>query len=292
MTSGKGAVKDGVFRRPRLRRGGGAFLCLLLLAAFLSFPRNEACARTGEGREARSPSNEALAERIALLEKALAFRGEGERMELGGDFLGALLSFKRSHALYPDSSLERKIGTLTAGEPSAPRPDLQPLRDRIALLEELLAGLAPLENLFGPEAPPPVTSGPGVAAPPEDGFLGSEDADWKNYPDLAEEKTAIEESFEEFRSALKEGDIPRAVSRIDEDRQEEYAALFAHRPEAMASFAELLEKSEMRFLSAPERADPATSSALRTSEYAVELDGFTFYVRWIKVDGQWVLFDF
>ncbi|PKN48596.1 MAG: hypothetical protein CVU63_04565 [Deltaproteobacteria bacterium HGW-Deltaproteobacteria-20] len=266
-------------------------MLFLLLAALLPVPRNEACAQTEGGRESHPPSNETLRERIALLEKALSFRGEGERMEQGGDFLGALLSFKRSHTLYPDPELERKIRELTAGEPSSPRPDLQPLRDRIALLEELFAGLGTLDSLFGPEETP-VSSGPVVAVPPGEEFTGNEDPDWKNYPDLPEEKAAIEESFDELRSALKEGDIERAVSVIDEDRREEYAALFAHKPEAMPSFAELLENAEMSFFSAAERADPATSTALRTSEYAVVLDGFTFYVRWIKVDGKWVLFDF
>lgn len=299
MSSGKSAVPARSFRGPRVRRGGSVVLWLLflLLAALLPVPRNEARAQTEGGREARSPSNEALRERIALLEKALSFRGEGERMEQGGDFLGALLSFKRSHTLYPDPALERKIRELTAGEPSSPRPDLQPLRDRIALLEELLAGLGTLDSLFGPEETP-VSSGPVAAVPPgeerspEEEFTGSENPDWKNYPDLPEEKAAIEESFDELRNALKEGDIERAVSVIDEDRREEYAALFAHKPEAMPSFAELLENAEMIFFSAAERADPATSTALRTSEYAVVLDGFTFYVRWIKVDGKWVLFDF
>lgn len=299
MSSGNSAVSARGVREARVRRGGSIlfWLLFLLLAALLPVPRNEACAQTEEGREARSPSNETPRERIAQLEKALSFRSEGERMEQGGDFLGALLSFKRSHALYPDPLLERKIRELTAGEPSSPRPDLQPLRDRIALLEELLAGLDTLDTLFGPEETP-LSSGPVAAVPPgeghspEDEFTGSEDPDWKNYPDLPEEKAAIEESLDEFRSALKEGDIERAVSVIDEDRREEYAALFAHKPEAMPSFAELLDTAEMSFFSAAERAAPGTSTALRTSEYAVVLDGFTFYVRWIKVDGKWVLFDF
>ena len=93
MSSGKSAVPARSFRGPRVRRGGSVVLWLLflLLAALLPVPRNEARAQTEGGREARSPSNEALRERIALLEKALSFRGEGELMEQGGDFLGALL---------------------------------------------------------------------------------------------------------------------------------------------------------------------------------------------------------
>jgi len=226
-----------------------------------------------------------LEERIALLEKALEYRMEGEAKEIRGDAVGALAAYRQSYALYEDPFLEEKIrflekvaeqlsGTLPSGRVP---PDLEPLRERIAYLERLLAGPGFSEDFVDPLG--------------EDLFE-DEDADWRNYPDLAEEKAAIEENFEEFRSALKEKDIPRAVSHIDLGCREEYAALFAHNPEAMPSFAEILEKAEMSFLAAADRADPATSTSLRTSEYAVELDGFTFYVRWIKVEDRWVLFDF
>ena len=60
----------------------------------------------------------------------------------------------------------------------------------------------------------------------------------------------------------------------------------------MPSFADLLEKADMSFMSAHENADPGTSSTLRTSEYAVDVGGFIFYVRWVKRDGKWVLYDF
>lgn len=88
------------------------------------------------------PANDALRERIALLERALALREEGWRMKRGGDLPGALLSFRRSLEIYPDPELERMARELESGPESRHRPDLQPLRDRIAALERLAAGAA------------------------------------------------------------------------------------------------------------------------------------------------------
>ncbi|NLA90061.1 MAG: hypothetical protein GX843_00230, partial [Synergistaceae bacterium] len=91
---------------------------------------------------------------------------------------------------------------------------------------------------------------------------------------------------------LRAGDIEKAASLLDEGRIDLYSALFVHRPEAMASFADLLDGAEMTFLSDPEESDPSASSTCRTIEYAVDMEGFTFYVRWIKMGEKWVLFDF
>ena len=253
-----------------------------LLLACLFFPAFSGVSRGEAGENLLQP----LEERIALLEKALAYRMEGEAKETGGDLIGALQAYRQSYLLYEDSLLKEKIRSLEealkAFSGRTP-PDLEPLRKRIAYLEGLLRGAPPSEDV------PDLVNLPEL---PEEDLLWEEDSDWRNYPDLPEEKAAIEENFQEFRSALKEKDIPRAVSHIDAGCREEYAALFAHNPEAMPSFADLLERAEMSFLAAADRVNPATSSSLRTSEYAVEIDGFTFYVRWIKVDGQWMLFDF
>ncbi len=268
---------------PIFRRSLCRFLLalgLLLLSFFLFLPESP-----GGTFAEESPLVKPLQERIALLEEALQYRMEGERKEGEGDLAGALEAYGRSYALYEDALLRAKIRSLEeavknlAGDVSSGRtpPDLEPLRKRIAYLERLLGITGTPEDF---------------ADFPEEDLFEDEDADWRNYPDLPEEKAAIEESFEKFRSALKESDISRAVDCMDEGRREEYAALFAHNPKAMPSFAEVLEKAEMSFLAAPDRADPVTTTSLRTSEYAVELDGFTFYIRWIKVDGKWVLFDF
>lgn len=230
----------------------------------------------GGAESSPSPSNEELRHRISVLEQALLLRNEGHRMEGEGNVPGAMEAYRKSFVLYPDPRLEEKILSF--------RPDLQPLKDRIAFLESLRA--AKKTGTATASAPP--------AAPHEGGGVsaGQDNPDWRTYPDLPAEKKAIGEVFSSFRSALKAGDIGKAAVCVDESRRETYAALFEKKPEAMPSFAALLEGAEMSFLSAPENADPGTTSTLRTSEYAVDVGGFTFYVRWVKVDGKWLLFDF
>ncbi len=156
--------------------------------------------------------------------------------------------------LYPDSRLEKKVFSF--------RPDLQPLKDRIAYLESLRAAR---------QAGPATASGPAAACRRPGDSAGRDNPDWRTYPDLPAEKKAIGEVFSSFRSALKAGDTKRAAACVDESRRETYAALFENRPEAMPSFAALLDAAEMSFLSAPESADPGTTSTLRTSEYAVDV---------------------
>lgn len=246
---------------------------LLLLLTLFTFGRGA----VAEGKDASlRPSDSALRSRIAVLEEALFFRREGLRLKKEGYIPGAMEAFAKSLALYPDRELEGRMHSW--------RPDLQPLRDRIAFLSGLLAAQKPGE---GKTAPLP----PGLPALPEDSPGGRDTADWRTYPDLPAEKQAIEESLRGFRDALTAGDIAGASGFVDESCREVYAALFEQKPEAMPSFADLLEKADMSFMSAPENADPDTSSTLRTSEYAVDVGGFIFYVRWVKRDGRWVLFD-
>lgn len=258
-----------IFKGPSARRTcrflGPAGLLVCLLAV-----------KPGGAEPSVPPSNEWIHNRIAVLEQALFLRNEAHRMEAEGNVPGAMEACWKSFVLYPDSRLEKKVFSF--------RPDLQPLKDRIAYLESLRAAR---------QAGPATASGP-AAAPQAPGgdSAGRDNPDWRTYPDLPAEKKAIGEVFSSFRSALKAGDTKRAAACVDESRRETYAALFENRPEAMPSFAALLDAAEMSFLSAPESADPGTTSTLRTSEYAVDVGGFTFYVRWVKVDGKWMLFDF
>lgn len=245
--------------------------CFFLVPLFLLSPWGAGAATP------LSLSGSRLRDRIEVLEAALLHRNEGARMEAEGNIPGAIEAYSKSTGLYPDPALEQKIRSF--------RPDLQALRDRIASLEGLLAAQKPGGQLTA-SVPPRMPAISGEVRP------GEENADWKTYPDLPAEKKAIEESLGGFCSALEAGDIRSASEYVDEDRREVYASLFGRKPEAMPSFAALLEQAEMSFLSAPENSDPAASSTQRTSEYAVSVDGFTFYVRWIKRDGKWVLFDF
>lgn len=120
--------------------------------------------------------------------------------------------------------------------------------------------------------------------------LGLDDDNWQSYPNLEVEQKKIASSLHAFQSALRDGDIDKAASWIAEDKRGAYAALFANRPEAMASFAELLDSSELSYFGPPE--ESAASFRLRIAEYTVTIDDFDFYLRWAKVDDTWVLLDF
>jgi len=115
-----------------------------------------------------------------------------------------------------------------------------------------------------------------------------DDPDWQNYPDRKEEEAATSRTLEGFTEALKSGDVDTAVGFIVDERQSGYRELFASNPEAMASFGDLISSGEMSFLSEGSGGEPFN----RTAEYAVELDGFTFYVVLMKVGETWVLYDF
>ena len=121
-------------------------------------------------------------------------------------------------------------------------------------------------------------------------LLGLDDDDWQHYPDLRAERKKIEHSLEEFQHALRDGDVDGAAAWIAEDRRNAYAALFANRPEAMASFADLLDTCEMTSFGPP--GDPTADFRLRVAEYTVTVDGFDFYIRLAKMDDTWLLIDF
>ncbi len=112
--------------------------------------------------------------------------------------------------------------------------------------------------------------------------------EWKKFKDLKQEKDSIQKTLHSFTDALKQKNVDGAVKLIQIDRQEPYRELFNSRPEAMESFADILLKSEMSFLSAHSANEPKN----RTAEYKVVLDDFIFYVIFMKMDDEWVLYDF
>lgn len=247
-----------------------AFLVFLLILF--------AGAATAQGTLA--PSNQTLRRRIGTLEQALSFKKEGLGLAEKGDVPGAMEALAKSLRLYPDQVLEEKMASF--------RPDLRELKEKIDLLESLLA----VERLItGGDLVSPVPD-EGIPPPELDFPEKTDNPDWRSYSDFPVEKAAVEKALGGFRAAMKAGDVQKAVMTVDESRRETYGALFAHKPEAMASFADLLEKGRVSFFSAPEDGDPRTTSTLRTMEYALDVDGFTFYLRWIKAGGQWLLFDF
>ena len=159
------------------------------------------------------------------------------------------------------------------------------------------------QQAHAPVAPIPGKADPGgarqqvrkvslpVTTPVQDSdLLGTDEYDWRSAPDLQAEKQAIGQRQNDFRQAMDRKDIPGATALISEDRRDVYATLFAANPEAMPSFGALFQSAEITFLSPP--AEPEQDVTLRTAEYALELDGFTFYVRWMKDGETWFLADF
>ncbi len=145
------------------------------------------------------------------------------------------------------------------------------------------------EHGGGPQAP--LTAPQSVATPVQDSdLLGTDEYDWRKTPDLQAEKQAIGQRQNDFRQAMDRKDIPGATALIAKDRRDVYATLFASNPEAMPSFGALFESARITFLSPP--AEPEQAVTLRTAEYALDLDGFTFYVRWMKDGDTWFLADF
>lgn len=125
---------------------------------------------------------------------------------------------------------------------------------------------------------------------PDEDLLGTDEYDWRNDPDLDAEKQAIAQQVSGFQEALADKNIPAAISLIAEDQQDIFKALFDNNPDAMPAFGALLNDAEMDFLSPP--ADPEADFSVRTAEYALEKNGFTFYVRWMKDGDTWLLMDF
>jgi hypothetical protein len=170
-------------------------------------------------------------------------------------------------------------------------------------LAGVLSGCRPKQVVVlpEPEEPPaviveePTAPESTVAQPPWNdadllSILNKDNKDWGSYPDLSEEKAAIAEVLDEFTAAMVSKDVATAVACVFEGQQESYGLLFEAKLEAMPGFGELLAQAEMCFLS--ESRDPEKTTFLRTAEYKVELDGFAFYIRFIKTAEGWVLYDF
>jgi hypothetical protein len=123
---------------------------------------------------------------------------------------------------------------------------------------------------------------------PESDLPPLDDPDWRHYADREEEEAAIARTIDGFADAMRRGDSDGSLAFILEDRREAYRELFSTHSEAMPSFGDVIASGEMSFLSDGSGPTPYN----RIAEYAVEVDGFTFYVVLMKVGDTWVLYDF
>ena len=124
----------------------------------------------------------------------------------------------------------------------------------------------------------------------DEGLLGADDWDWQSAPDFGAEKSAISRQSDVFQQAMNNRDVAAATAVIAEDQRDVYEALFNNNPDAMPAFGALFDQARISFLAPPE--DPEGDTMARIAEYEIVLDGFTFYVRWVKDGDTWVLFDF
>ncbi len=122
----------------------------------------------------------------------------------------------------------------------------------------------------------------------ESEIQGQDAVDWRNYPDLKQEQDSIQKTLLSFTQTLKDSNPDTAIQFIEQEKQDAYRELFSSRPEAMESFADIISKAEISFLSAHSPTEPNN----RTAEYKVVLDDFTFYIILMKIDDEWVLYDF
>ncbi len=107
---------------------------------------------------------------------------------------------------------------------------------------------------------------------------------WKKQPDLKKEETAINETITSVRTAFTAKDTEKAVTLFAPDDREKFKAVFSKSPDIMPRIAKDMEKATLSFLSLD------TQDTLdRVAEYTMKIDGNTFYIVFIKVDGKWLI---
>jgi hypothetical protein len=110
---------------------------------------------------------------------------------------------------------------------------------------------------------------------------------WKKQPDLKKEETAINETLSGVRAALMAKDADIALTYIAPDDREKFKAVLAKSPDILPRMAKDMENAALSFLSLD------TDNTLdRIAEYAMKVDGNTFYIVFIKTGGKWFIKNF
>ncbi|WP_129633844.1 FHA domain-containing protein [Candidatus Oscillochloris fontis] len=104
-------------------------------------------------------------------------------------------------------------------------------------------------------------------------------------PPASVEQPAIAQTLDDLAAALRSGDVEAAMAQFAPTVRDEYRTIFAAHPERLAAMAAPLERAQLSFLAdyiAPE-------DGFRRAEVAVEVDGFTFAIGMVKVEGRWLV---
>jgi hypothetical protein len=107
---------------------------------------------------------------------------------------------------------------------------------------------------------------------------------WKKQPDLKKEDQAVQSVISDFGKALAAKDVKQAASYFAPEAREKYSQVLAISPDLLPQMAKDLEKATLSFLSLD-----TDFSLSRMAEYQLKVDGNTFYIVFIKIDGKWML---
>ena len=127
-----------------------------------------------------------------------------------------------------------------------------------------------------------------TAAQPTQATSEKGDPDWwKKQPDLKKEDQTIQTVMTDFGKALAAKDIKQVASYFSPDTREKYSQALALSPEALPQMAKDMEKANLSFLSLDTDFDLS-----RIAEYQFKIDGNTFSIVFIKIDGKWMIESF
>jgi len=107
---------------------------------------------------------------------------------------------------------------------------------------------------------------------------------WKKQPDLKNEEMAIQAVIDSFKTALAAKDVKLAASYFSPDSRDKYSQVLAMSPDLLPQMAKDMEKATLSFLSLDTDFDLS-----RIAEYQFKVDGNTFSMVFIKIDGKWML---
>lgn len=109
---------------------------------------------------------------------------------------------------------------------------------------------------------------------------------WKEQPDLKQEEASLNKRIHGLSSALAANNLEEALSYFQAEQRETYRKLLSQSPGSMKKMASDLNNAKISFLS------PEGTQLNRIAEYSISIDGLTFYIGFIKVNGQWMLRNF
>lgn len=108
---------------------------------------------------------------------------------------------------------------------------------------------------------------------------------WKKQPELKQEDQAVHSVMTGFEKALTAKDMKQSLTYFSPDAQVKYSQVLAKSPDLLPQMAKDMQNATLSFLS-------LDTTMGRIAEYSLIVDGKTYYIVFIKIDGKWVLKSF